>query len=289
MRELVRDLIRCPACRAPLGDREAGGLGCASGHVYPSRNGIPILLADESAASDAAAGVDSCEGAFSWATAHWEDLGLGKLLGPAPHAGATLLNFGCASADERKLEENVGWQAVSFDIHATEGTDLVADGHQLPFADGSFDAVTSFEVLEHLRAPWIAAEQIARVLRPGGRFVGSVAFLKPFHDSFFHMTHLGVVALLEPVGLRVDSVRGGQSPFVHVIGNFVPVGRALTTRVLNGAHGALAWARRSFWAVKHRKDPSEPSDRFEPRFQSSFDEFQWLQFGSTVIFSATKT
>ena len=44
----------------------------------------------------------------------------------------------------------------------------------LPFEDGSFDVVVMGEVLEHLAEPAAAVANVRRVLRPGGRFVGSV-------------------------------------------------------------------------------------------------------------------
>lgn len=40
---------------------------------------------------------------------------------------------------------------------------------ELPFADGSFDAVTSISVLEHVDDPKRAITEMARILRPGGR------------------------------------------------------------------------------------------------------------------------
>jgi SAM-dependent methyltransferase len=44
----------------------------------------------------------------------------------------------------------------------------------VPFADDSFDVVVAGEVLEHLADPALAVEHVRRVLRPDGRFVGSV-------------------------------------------------------------------------------------------------------------------
>ncbi len=50
------------------------------------------------------------------------------------------------------------------------------DAYRLPFADGTFDAVTACEILEHLDRPAHALREIARVLRPGGCAVVSTPF-----------------------------------------------------------------------------------------------------------------
>jgi len=44
-------------------------------------------------------------------------------------------------------------------------------GTELPFADGSFDAVVACLVFEHIRAVDDAIAEVARVLAPGGRFL----------------------------------------------------------------------------------------------------------------------
>jgi SAM-dependent methyltransferase len=51
---------------------------------------------------------------------------------------------------------------------------VISDAAELPFEDGSFDAVVCIEVLEHLFEPLQAAQEIARVLRPGGILIASV-------------------------------------------------------------------------------------------------------------------
>ena len=47
----------------------------------------------------------------------------------------------------------------------------VADVHELPFADASFDAVLMFHTLTYAEQPARALAECARVLRPGGRLV----------------------------------------------------------------------------------------------------------------------
>jgi SAM-dependent methyltransferase len=44
----------------------------------------------------------------------------------------------------------------------------------LPFEDASFDVVAAGELLEHVRDPERLTDEILRMLRPGGTFVGSV-------------------------------------------------------------------------------------------------------------------
>ena len=48
------------------------------------------------------------------------------------------------------------------------------DANQLPFPDASFDRVICAETLEHLPTDRVAIEELARVLRPGGRLVVTV-------------------------------------------------------------------------------------------------------------------
>lgn len=82
---------------------------------------------------------------------------------------------------------------------------------QLPFADGAFDLVTAFDVLEHCDPEQVAVAELARVLRPGGRMLMSVPAYQwawGEHDVANHhhrrYTRPGAVAALEAGGLRVE-------------------------------------------------------------------------------------
>jgi ubiquinone/menaquinone biosynthesis C-methylase UbiE len=57
---------------------------------------------------------------------------------------------------------------------------LQADAQAMGLASGMFDTVICCETLEHLHEPWTALEELARVLRPGGRlFLTTPNYLNP--------------------------------------------------------------------------------------------------------------
>lgn len=122
--------------------------------------------------------------------------------------GRMLLEVGCG---ERKCEDYFvprGFHYVGVDADSRgRGPHLRADAHNLPFGDQSFDLYLSLAVYEHLASPLVAAREGFRVLRPGGLFFGTAAFVYGFHDraSFNHMTHAGLLWTLRMAGF--DGVR----------------------------------------------------------------------------------
>jgi SAM-dependent methyltransferase len=178
---------------------------------------------------------------------------------------------------------------VAFDIRRSAGTDFLADAHRLPLDSGSFDVAISTQVMEHLHSPWIAAAEIARVLRPGGWFIGSVAFLKPYHDSYFHMTHKGVMHLLRSVGLEVDRVMAAQSITYTLYGGMLPVGSRPLRRTLLGAVDRVLFGSRALaWQLTRRVGADEPTDRFHAGVPLSFRQFDRLRNAPAVVFRARK-
>lgn len=61
---------------------------------------------------------------------------------------------------------------IGVDILPGDDVDLVANAEVLSthFTEGSIDAVFSASTFEHIARPWIAAQEILKVLKPGGVF-----------------------------------------------------------------------------------------------------------------------
>ena len=72
---------------------------------------------------------------------------------------------------------------VTLDIDPSRKPDVVGDAEHLPFPDESFEAVVCSEVFEHIKNPRHAAEEMWRVLRPGGALVLTTRFGFPVHDA----------------------------------------------------------------------------------------------------------
>jgi SAM-dependent methyltransferase len=84
---------------------------------------------------------------------------------------------------------------------------VAADVEDLQFGDGEFDLCLSFAGLHCFPHPDLAAREIARVLKPGGRFVGSV-FLTDRGLRYRPMVTFGRVAgVMGPSGGRADLER----------------------------------------------------------------------------------
>ena len=96
-----------------------------------------------------------------------------QLAGWVELAGATVLDVGggpgyFGRAFQRRGASYIGVELdVSSDLPA-EIYGLCASGEALPIRTGSVDVAYSSNVIEHLRRPWLMADELVRVTRPGG-------------------------------------------------------------------------------------------------------------------------
>ena len=98
------------------------------------------------------------------------------MLGPA---SGRCLDLGCGTGFALPLLAAAGWEAVGVEVSTGQvtrarerGANVIqADAHELPFEDGSFEAVVSILTHTDFDDPRGVFAEVARVLRPGGVFV----------------------------------------------------------------------------------------------------------------------
>jgi SAM-dependent methyltransferase len=104
--------------------------------------------------------------------------------------------------------------------------DVIADAHDLPFADAAFEAVFAVSVLEHVLSPPRCVDEFRRVLVPGGFIYAVTPFIQQVHLGCYDFTRF------TPLGHRMllrwfDEVASGLS---------------------GGPGSALSWTLESFLA-----------------------------------------
>ncbi len=127
------------------------------------------------------------------------DAHLNGFLGTLP-AGGVILDIGSGG---RFINQEV----VSYDKFVTGNTKVVGDIHQLPFKDGSADCVICTGTLEHIEDPWLAAREMHRVLKPGGKAYIAAPFMQGYHPDpadYWRFTEQGLMRLF-PGLRRIDS------------------------------------------------------------------------------------
>jgi len=229
MRAKLEELLptlRCPATGSPLFLRDGGLVAGDGNRRYPIADGVPLLIAEERSLFD----LDAFErvnaerahaGLAARLRATMRELPARVLALPPTHtrnvAAAANLRALAKLACERgraagrharvlvvggrtvgagmeAILENPELDLVETDVALGPRTQLVCDAHDLPFTDGSFDAVVIQAVLESVVEPRRVAQEIHRVLAEGGLVYSEAPFIQQVHEGaydFNRFTHLG--------------------------------------------------------------------------------------------------
>jgi ubiquinone/menaquinone biosynthesis C-methylase UbiE len=131
------------------------------------------------------------------------------------------IGAGSGSVAQQLLSHNpeLAFTAMDIDPHMTQAasTRLVGfpnasvktdDATAMPFPDDSFDSVVSCLMLHHIIDWERAVAEVARVLRPGGNFVGYDLVRTPL-ASLFHRLDGSPHRLIVPDDFRAECARNG--------------------------------------------------------------------------------
>lgn len=99
------------------------------------------------------------------------------------------------------LRANPDAQWTGLDAEAGLDVDVVADLHEVSkhFPPAHFDMMFCASVFEHLRRPWVAAVEMAKVLKPGGLLMVQTHQSFPYHGyphDYFRYTREGLAEIL---------------------------------------------------------------------------------------------
>ncbi|MGB6514508.1 MAG: class I SAM-dependent methyltransferase [Mycobacterium sp.] len=131
------------------------------------------------------------------------------------------IGVGSGSVAQQLLSDSpeLAWTAIDIDPHMAQAAATrlrgfagasvrTADATAMPFPDDSFDSVVSCLMLHHIVDWERAVAEVARVLRPGGIFVGYDLVRTPL-ASLFHRLDGSPHRLIVPEDFRAECARDG--------------------------------------------------------------------------------
>ena len=289
----------CPKDQSNL-SKSGETLSCSFGHQFPIVDGVPLLIDEDNSVftikglSQAAAANQATYwhsgsglraayrrmvGRVQNHTVHITALPVEKAVAHvfANNQSARVLVIGAADNDFNDP------RVTYSDIYRGKNVSVMFDAHSIPYPDGAFDCVVGIAVLEHVADPWKCAQEMTRVVAPGGFVYSSIPFLQPVHMGaydFTRFTYLGHRRLwrqfeevssgpdmgpatstafaLEHVFLGL-SKRPGIKKFLRLFGIFVTAAIKPLDRLFRGRTGTLDCAAATYFFG--RKTDRTISDR----------------------------
>ena len=231
----VLSIIVCPVCKGQLKE-EKSHIYCAKcDRKYELTENIPNLLVKKDDRSDTASSRTSefksglrnsrifkaLKYIFGADFVPYDPLKrYDDLFFGVTRRGGLVLNLGSGST---KYQDGV----INVDIELFPNVDIVADGCQLLFADGTFDAVISEAVIEHVRYPGKFINESKRVIRKGGAAFIIAPFVHPFHSypsDFQRYSIEGLKALFEEFQeVECGVYRGPNVAFVNFFSDYLSI------------------------------------------------------------------
>jgi SAM-dependent methyltransferase len=201
--------LRCPRCRSALvrgnGDFVCSAPGCAT--AFPVVERRPVLINDANSAFRIADFTTHRSTTYhtQGAVEHFVSRVIpaldknfvaarnyARLAALFPRTGppSRLLVVGCGDMGKgmEAITEHPGLELVNTDVYFGRNTHVVCDGHDLPFADGSFDGAIIQAVLEHVADPARCVDEIRRALKPEAVVYAETPFMQQVHGGPYDFT-----------------------------------------------------------------------------------------------------
>ncbi|MEM6802131.1 MAG: class I SAM-dependent methyltransferase [Bacteroidota bacterium] len=125
-------------------------------------------------------------------------------------ANKRVVDIGCGYGRNRKIVEEVGGEWIGVEPFEGGAHTVVGDAENLPFEDNTFDVAIMDAVLEHIPDVGKAFSEVARVLKPGGIFIGYVAFMECFHEiSYSHLSFKALEHYSNVNDMKLEKISGG--------------------------------------------------------------------------------
>jgi SAM-dependent methyltransferase len=253
----IAEMLCCPRCHGRLEISRDRPIACSTSTCdfsktgFPSACGQPVLIDFEKSVFDPAAYRDGPGPLARVERSLRSRLALSVTSGQNPIAERLVNVFlsrvkaasekptilviggGVEGKGTRNLYSDEHIKLIGTDVYASPHTRLIADGHALPFVDGSFDGVWIQAVLEHVLEPRLVAEEIYRVLKPSGLIYAETSFLQQVHEGAYDFTRF-TLGGHRWLFRRFEEIEAG---------------------VVHGAGTSLIWSLRWLWRSLGAGDP----------------------------------
>ena len=136
-----------------------------------------------------------------------------------------VLDLGGGKAPYKELlkYKNIEW--ITIDIKNYKQTSVIGDAHFLPFKNNIFDIVLGTQVFEYFRNPFVAAKEVLRILKSGGKAIlTNPACYPPFGDPYWRIAPHGWSLLLNDFGnIIVDAECNTVASFFRTMNVYLDI------------------------------------------------------------------